>query len=77
MTSSSEAVRRQLPQSYSSEGPNPIGGLSQPARGFPEINGALRVKPELGGVAEQTRQANRHIRAQGATLAKELVDGLA
>lgn len=47
------------------------------AFGFPEVELALGVEPELGAVAEIAGEAEGHGRAYGALLVDELVDRLA
>src|SRR5450759_5425684 len=44
---------------------------------IPEVDGALRVEPELGRVAEQPRQAERHRRTDRPAAPQQLVDRLA
>ena len=46
-------------------------------RRLPEIDGALRIEPELGRVAEQPRQPKGHLRTDAAPAAQQLIDGLA
>ncbi len=43
---------------------------------IPQVNGPLGVHPELRGVAEESREAQGHLRADGAPPAQEFVDGL-
>ena len=47
------------------------------AFGFPEVELALGVQPELGAVAEEAGETEGHGGAYGALLVDELVDGLA
>ena len=47
------------------------------AFGFPEVELALGVEPELGAVAEEAGEAEGHGCAQGALFVDELVDRLA
>lgn len=50
-------------------GPDSLGCI-------PEVHCMLRVEPELGRVAEQTRKPKRHFRTHRPTLAEQFVDRL-
>ena len=59
------------------QGLNPLNVGSNSLGRIPQVHRTLRIEPELGRVAEQTRKPERHSRTYRTMLTNQLVDRLA